>query len=137
MPMESVYRAIGGMLTLTVQNVRNADAIKPVLLTLGERHSTYGAIPEFYTCFGEALITTVKETLEPNCDDELLWAWSTTYTKVANMMLEGQGFKDGIPLVNIHPVLESARNVDEQPEMKTVSRYVRRIDCAFKICGPS
>jgi hemoglobin-like flavoprotein len=47
-------------LVLVVENLRNPEALGPVLKALGARHISYGAIPKYYKPVGEALLILEK-----------------------------------------------------------------------------
>ena len=81
-------------LVLVVENLRNPDALAPVLNALGARHISYGAIPQYYEPVGEALLMTFAQYLQEDFTPEVKQAWLDAFTEIANLMLKGAGVED-------------------------------------------
>jgi hemoglobin-like flavoprotein len=78
-----------GVFVLLRKSLRNLDSIVPALRTLGARHESYGARPEHYTIFGEALLSTMAEIGGSAWTDEYTQAWADAYQLVQDTMLSG------------------------------------------------
>jgi len=75
-------------LKLVVENVRNPEALAPVLTTLGERHQGYGALPEHYPVVAESLIKVMKEMAGNVWTDTIESAWAQALNVIAKVMLD-------------------------------------------------
>ncbi len=78
-------------LVLVVENLRNPDALGPVLNNLGARHVGYGAIPKYYGPVGEALLMTFEQYLVEDWTPEVKKAWLDAFTAITTLMLNGAG----------------------------------------------
>jgi hemoglobin-like flavoprotein/uncharacterized protein YjbI with pentapeptide repeats len=78
-------------LVLVVENLRNPEALGPVLNALGGRHVSYGAIPKYYGPVGEALLLTFEQYLAEDWTPEVKKAWLNAYKAIATLMLKGAG----------------------------------------------
>ncbi|MBE9200758.1 MULTISPECIES: pentapeptide repeat-containing protein [unclassified Nodularia (in: cyanobacteria)] len=78
-------------LVLVVENLRNPEALGPVLNALGGRHVGYGAIPKYYGPVGEALLLTFEQYLEEDWTPEVNKAWLNAYRAITALMLKGAG----------------------------------------------
>ena len=76
-------------LILLVENIRNPDALRPVLRDLGARHQKYGVIEKHYPAVGIALVETFAQYLKEDWTEEVQQAWVATYQVVAQIMIEG------------------------------------------------
>jgi len=76
-------------LKLVVENVRNPQALVPVLTSLGERHQGYGALPEHYPVVAESLIKVMKEMAGDVWTDTIESAWTQALNVIAKVMLDG------------------------------------------------
>ena len=76
-------------LVLVVENLRNPEALGPVLNALGARHVGYGAIPKYYTPVGEALLMTFEQYLQEDWTPEVKKAWLDAYRAITKLMLKG------------------------------------------------
>ncbi|MBD2386941.1 pentapeptide repeat-containing protein [Cylindrospermum sp. FACHB-282] len=76
-------------LVLVVENLRNPEALVPVLNALGARHVGYGAIPKYYGPVGEALLVTFEQYLQEDWTPEVEKAWLDAFTAITTLMLKG------------------------------------------------
>lgn len=76
-------------LVLVVENLRNPEALEPVLKALGARHISYGAIPKYYGPVGEALLLTFEQYLLEDWTPEVKKAWLDAYKAITSLMLKG------------------------------------------------
>jgi hemoglobin-like flavoprotein len=80
-------------LVLVVENLRNPEALGPVLKALGAGHVGYGAIPKYYGLVGEALLITFEQYLKEDWTSEVKKAWLDAFTAITSLMLKGAGEK--------------------------------------------
>ncbi|MTJ12270.1 flavohemoprotein [Anabaena sp. UHCC 0187] len=80
-------------LVLVVENLRNPEALSPVLNALGARHVGYGAIPKYYEPVGKALLITFEQYLAEDWTPEIKQAWLDAYGVITTLMLKGAGQK--------------------------------------------
>ncbi len=85
-------------LVLVVENLRNPEALGPVLNALGGRHVGYGAIPKYYKPVGEALLMTFEQYLQEDWTPEVKKAWLDAYRAITTLMLKGAG-EESLPKV--------------------------------------
>ena len=100
-------------LVLVVENLRNPDALSPVLNALGARHISYGAIPQYYEPVGEALLITFAQYLQEDFTPEVKQAWLDAFTAIANLMLKGAGVEDQLVEVELEIVANSGQQTTE------------------------
>lgn len=89
--MKSQGKKLLNSLVLVVENLRNPEALSPVLKALGGRHIGYGAIPKYYKPVGEALLMTFEQYLQENWTPEVKKAWLDAYRAITTLMLKGAG----------------------------------------------
>jgi len=73
---------------LVVENVRNPEALAPVLTTMGERHQGYGVLPAHYPIVAESLIKVMKEMAGDVWTDTIESAWDQALNVIAKVMLD-------------------------------------------------
>ena len=78
-------------LVLVVENLRNPEALGPVLNALGGRHVAYGAIANYYPAVGEALLSTFEQYLQQDWTGEVKQAWVDAFSAITALMLKGAG----------------------------------------------
>jgi hemoglobin-like flavoprotein len=78
-------------LVLVVENLRNPQALEPVLNALGARHVGYGATAKNYRPVGEALLMTFEQYLQQDWTPEVKQAWVNAYRAITALMLKGAG----------------------------------------------
>ncbi|MUG98493.1 globin [Scytonema sp. UIC 10036] len=76
-------------LILVVENLRHPEVLGDVLNSLGVRHIGYGAIPEYYTAVGKALLVTFEQYLQTEWTPEVKQAWEDAFGAIATQMLQG------------------------------------------------
>ncbi len=76
-------------LILAMDNLKNPDALEPVLRDMGRRHVDYGVQPEHYAMVGESLITALREASGNDWNPELEQGWSAVLQQVATTMIAG------------------------------------------------
>ena len=72
-----------------VNNVRNPDALVPVLKGLGNRHLQYGVVPEHYPMVGATLLKTFSIHLGTGWTPEVEAAWTEAFGVISQLMQEG------------------------------------------------
>ena len=87
--MGSQEKKLINSLVLVVENLRNPEALAPVLNALGSRHVGYGAIPKYYRPVGEALLLTFEQYLGEDWTPEVKKAWLDAYRAITALMLKG------------------------------------------------
>ncbi|MEH2096593.1 pentapeptide repeat-containing protein [Nostoc sp.] len=96
--MKNQEKKLLSSLVLVVENLRNPEALEPVLKALGARHVGYGAIPKYYGPVGEALLLTFEQYLVENWTPEVKKAWLDAFRAITGLMLKGAG-KESLPQV--------------------------------------
>jgi hemoglobin-like flavoprotein len=83
-------RKLMSVLATAVASLERIDILIPTVEALGARHSRYGVIEEHYATVGAALIWTLQKGLGPEFTPAVAHAWTTTYTLLANTMIQAQ-----------------------------------------------
>ena len=78
------------MLTKTVNNLHQLDAILPAVRQLGERHRGYRVSAEHYATVGAALLWTLQQGLGAGFTSEVKAAWYEAYCALAEAMQQGE-----------------------------------------------
>ena len=89
--MPNQHKKLLSSLVLVVENLRNPEALTPVLHALGARHTSYGAIPKYYDPVVKALLVTLAEYLQDDWNPEVNNAWHSALRAVCALMLKGAG----------------------------------------------
>ncbi|BAY22103.1 globin domain protein [Calothrix sp. NIES-2100] len=113
-------------LILVVENLRNPEALSPVLNALGARHIGYGAIPKYYGPIGEALLLTFEQYLVEDWTPEVKKAWLDAFTAITALMLNGAGV-DNAPSVIKLDKSEIAVNSEQQASIKPIEQKLEEI----------
>jgi hemoglobin-like flavoprotein/uncharacterized protein YjbI with pentapeptide repeats len=92
--MKNQEKKLLNSLVLVVENIRNPEALGPVLNALGARHVAYGAIPKYYGPVGEALLLTFEQYLLEDWTPEVKKAWLDAFTAITALMLKGAGVEN-------------------------------------------
>lgn len=95
-------------LVLVVENLRNPEALAPVLNSLGGRHISYGVVPKFYKPVIEALLLTFEQCLGEDWNLEVNIAWQDALQIITGLMLKGAGQE-------ITPTVEKLEDVQDIP----------------------
>ena len=89
--MKNQEKKLLNSLVLVVENLRNPEALSPVLNALGARHVGYGTTPKYYQPVGEALLLTFEQYLREDWTSEVKKAWLDAYRAITALMLKGAG----------------------------------------------
>ena len=83
-------------LNVVMKNLRKPEALVNTLLTLGERHHSYGALPEHYAAVASILLDTFKEFTGDVWTPKVHDAWSSALETIAATMLKAYGTSEDI-----------------------------------------
>ena len=78
-------------LNIVMKNLRKPEVLVNTLLTLGERHNDYGALPEHYAAVASVLLDTFKEYTGDVWTPKVHDAWSSALETIAATMLKAYG----------------------------------------------
>jgi hemoglobin-like flavoprotein len=81
-------RKLMTMIATAVSALERLDTIVPAVRALGIRHAGYQIADEHYATVGAALLWTLEKGLGPDFTGEVRAAWITTYSLLANTMME-------------------------------------------------
>ena len=87
--MKEQRKKLLGALALVIQNLRKPEVLTSALQGLGQRHVTYGVLPEHYPIVGAVLLETFAELLGERWTPAYQDAWAEAYEAVCAIMLEG------------------------------------------------
>ena len=88
--MREQGRKLMTMIATAVQSLEHLDTLVPAVRQLGARHAGYGVTPDHYAVVGAALLWTLEKGLGPAFTPAVRDAWTSTYSLLANTMLEAQ-----------------------------------------------
>ena len=83
-------RKLMTMIATAVGSLERLEQIVPAVRALGARHSGYGVKEEHYATVGAALLWTLEKGLGPEFTPAVREAWTSTYSLLANTMIEAQ-----------------------------------------------
>lgn len=83
-------RKLMAMIAMAVAALERIDEIVPAVRALGARHSGYGVSEEHYATVGAALLWTLERGLGAEFTPAVRSAWTSTYSLLANTMIEAQ-----------------------------------------------
>jgi nitric oxide dioxygenase len=86
--MHEQGRKLMAMIATAVAALERLDTIVPAVRQLGARHAGYGIREEHYATVGAALLWTLEKGLGSDFTSPVKSAWTTTYTLLANTMIE-------------------------------------------------
>jgi len=86
-PVEQQKKLLAA-LKLVIENVRNPEALAPVLNDMGIRHQGYGALPEHYPVVANTLVDVMKEMAGDVWTDSIESAWKQALNVIAKVMLD-------------------------------------------------
>ena len=86
--MREQGRKLMAMIATAVAALERLDTIVPVVRQLGARHVDYGVREEHYAAVGTALLWTLEKGLGADFTPAVRTAWTTTYTLLANTMID-------------------------------------------------
>ena len=75
-------------LKLVIKNLRDPDTLVGVLTMLGEKHASYGALPEHYAAVASTLMDVLKEFTGDVWTEKMHDAWSAALETIAATMLK-------------------------------------------------
>lgn len=78
------------MLAKAIAVLDQLDTLAPTIRALGARHNGYGVMEKHYATVGAALTWTLQKGLGPEFTPAVEKAWTTTFSFLANMMIEAQ-----------------------------------------------
>lgn len=81
-------RKLMHVLALAVSSLDRIETLLPAVRQLGVKHTGYGVREEHYATVGEALLWTLEKGLGPAFTPEVRAAWTTTYTLLAQTMID-------------------------------------------------
>jgi len=84
---KALFRMVGAAVTMVAAN--NFEDLDKELQILGARHVEYGVTSDLYPIVGEALIHTLKMTLEDDFTNEVKRSWVKVYDIVVSGMEMG------------------------------------------------
>jgi len=87
--MEIQQRKFMQMIGLAVSSLGCRDALAAAFGPLGARHARAGVRPEHYSTVGTAFLWTLEKNLGADFTPAVKSAWTSTYSLIANTMLEG------------------------------------------------
>jgi hemoglobin-like flavoprotein len=82
-------RKLMAMLHIAVHDLDRIEEILPALRELGRRHAEYGVRDSHYDTVGEALLWTLRQTLNAEFIPEVESAWRAVYHLLATTMQAG------------------------------------------------
>jgi hemoglobin-like flavoprotein len=88
--MRQQGRKLMSMLGTAVSSLERLEMLISIVRAFGARHHRYGVFAEHYATVGAALIWTLQKGLGPEFTPAVANAWSTTYSFLANIMIEAQ-----------------------------------------------
>ncbi len=74
---------------LTIESLRNPDALVPILVEMGERHQHYGAEPAHYQAVADTLLEVMEIYAGDKWSKQIYDAWSGALNLIAETMLSG------------------------------------------------
>src|SRR5712691_273438 len=87
--MKEQRKKLLGALALVIQNLRKPEVLTSALQGLGQRHVSYGVLPEHYPIVGGVLLETFSDVLGDRWTPEYQDAWAQAYEAICTIMLEG------------------------------------------------
>jgi hemoglobin-like flavoprotein/uncharacterized protein YjbI with pentapeptide repeats len=131
--MKNQEKKLLNSLVLVVENLRNPEALGPVLNALGGRHVGYGAIPNYYEPVGEALLLAFEQYLGEDWTSEVKKAWLDAFTAITVLMLKGAGL-DNVPTTNKSdkseqqaPIKNIEQKLEEIPQVEVAEQILTEI----------
>ena len=120
--MKNQEKNLLNSLVLVVENLRNPEALSPVLKALGARHISYGAIPKYYKPVGEALLMTFEQYLLEDWTPEVKKAWLDAYRAISTLMLKGAGEESSPQVVQAEKPAIVSKPVQAEQKTATLAK---------------
>jgi len=98
-----------GAINLLFDNLHNETELKNILSALGERHQTYGALPDHYPVVAELLVASFKNKIGRSWTKAISAAWMELLVAAAETMCAA--YKDEVEIENNLEVEESIEEV--------------------------
>ncbi|MBL4575386.1 MAG: PAS domain-containing protein, partial [Opitutaceae bacterium] len=89
---KSQVKKLTQAIQLTIESLRDPDALVPVLVEMGARHQHYGAKPAHYQAVADTLLEVMEEYAGDQWTEEIYDAWSGALNLIADTMLSA--YKD-------------------------------------------
>jgi len=86
---------LASALKLLIDNLHNEDALQSVLSDMGERHQSYGALPDHYPVVAELLVASFKNKIGRSWTKAISAAWMELLVSAAEVMCAA--YKDDVP----------------------------------------
>jgi len=86
---------LASALKLLIDNLHNDDALQSVLSDMGERHQSYGALPDHYPVVAELLVASFKNKIGRSWTKAISAAWMELIVSAAEVMCAA--YKDDVP----------------------------------------
>ncbi len=112
--MKTQEKKLLNSLVLVVENLRNPEALEPVLKALGARHISYGATSKYYKPVGEALLMTFEQYLVEDWTPEVKKAWLNAYRAITALMLKGAVGESSPKVVSSDKSAVVAKSIPEE-----------------------
>ncbi|KAF3883818.1 MULTISPECIES: globin domain-containing protein [Nostocales] len=128
--MANQQKKLLSSLVLVVENLRSPEALGSVLNSLGSRHISYGAIPNYYGLVGEALLLTFEQYLAEDWTPEVKQAWLDAFTAITALMLNTPtGVKSEIAANSEHQALKKPveQKLGGIPQVKPADQILTEI----------
>jgi nitric oxide dioxygenase len=87
--MKEQRKKLLGALALVIQNLRKPEVLTSALQGLGQRHVSYGVLPEHYPIVGGVLLETFSDVLGDRWTPAYHEAWAQAYEAICALMLQG------------------------------------------------
>ena len=125
-------------LVLVVENLRNPEALEPVLNALGKRHIGYGATAKNYRPVGEALLMSFEQYLQQDWTPEVKQAWVDAYRAITALMLKGAGAESAPKEVQLSKIPEkkAESQLESIPEKEPQELPVELLESSFEKIKP-
>jgi nitric oxide dioxygenase len=80
------YRILANAIIAYSSNVDNLPALEKAIEKMVQKHVETNVKPEHYPMVGDALLTAIKEVLDP--DEEVVKAWEEAYNFLAEVLIK-------------------------------------------------
>ncbi|MDA0813969.1 MAG: globin domain-containing protein [Verrucomicrobia bacterium] len=87
--IEALAEKLIEMLGSLISQLERTAVLEAELQLMGQRHATYGVLPQHYDTVGRALIHMLAETLHGEFTPEVREAWTSLYLIIAETMQLG------------------------------------------------
>lgn len=84
--MKEQKKKLLASVALVIELADKPETLVPALAELGERHKSYGALPEHYPIVAKTLIASLKKEAGEAWNDGYELAWSNALTTAAQVM---------------------------------------------------